>query len=212
MPPISATRTHHESESQAQYSPTQFRIPRRPTHRTMVAARIPVSSMPIPSNSFFQKTRSLFELASQCPSPPAPTSPLSSLFTVDKSSPSPPRRNPSRPTSLILSPAGYGDLIPKSLDGYGMPHTTKSSLHSPSSRYTYKRKEVELREERRGASETGKHHPFFFWLDSRSSWVRVGLKTVCITRIGARVWRRRSRYSGMRGRRMGIDHARVIGG
>jgi hypothetical protein len=62
---------------------------------------------------------------------------------------------------LILSPAGYDDLIPKSLDGYGMPHTTKSSLHSPGSRYTYKRKEVEIREERRGASETDKHHPFF---------------------------------------------------
>jgi hypothetical protein len=66
-PPVSATCMHHESESQAQYSPTQSRIPRRPTDRTMVAARTPVSSLPIPSNSFFQKTRSLFESTSQSP-------------------------------------------------------------------------------------------------------------------------------------------------
>jgi hypothetical protein len=55
-----------------------------------------------------------------------------------------------------------------------MPHTTKSSLHSPSSRYTYKRKEVELREERRGASETDKHHPFFFFLVRLSKLVGSG--------------------------------------
>jgi hypothetical protein len=80
-----------------------------------------VSSPSIPSNSFFQKTRSLFESASQSSSPPAQTRPLSSLFTVNKGSPSPPRRNPSRPTSLLLSSPGQDEIIPKSLDKDGRP-------------------------------------------------------------------------------------------
>jgi hypothetical protein len=42
-------------------------------------------------------------------------------------------------------------------------HTIKSSLHSPRSRYTHKRKEVWLRGQRRGASETEKQHPFLRW-------------------------------------------------
>ena len=122
--PVSATRSHHESESPEQYSPTQSRIPRRPTDRTVVAARTPVSSPSIPSNSFFQKTRSLFESASQSPSPPAPTRPLSNLFTVRNSptsSPSPPRRNPNRPNSLLLSSPGPDEIIPRSLDKDGKP-------------------------------------------------------------------------------------------
>jgi len=133
----------------------------------MVAARTPVSSMPIPSNSFFQKTRSLFESASQSPSPPAPTRPPSSLFTVDKCSPSPPRRNPSRPTSLILSSAGYDDLIPKSLDGYGIPPSPVFTIPAAGT----PTKERRLSYERRGEEPVRQiNTPFFLWIDSRSSW------------------------------------------
>lgn len=118
--PVSATRSHHSSEHDPT-SPTTSHIPRRPTDRTLAAARTPVSSPSIPSNSFFQKTRSLFESASQSPSPPASTRPLSSLFAVNKSSPSRPRRNPTRPTSLLLSSPGQDEIIPRSLDKDGRP-------------------------------------------------------------------------------------------
>jgi len=110
---------------------------------------------------------------------------------------------------LILSSAGYDDLIPKSLDGYGIPPSQVFTLPAAGT----PTKEKRLSYERRGEEPVRQINTPFFFVDRLSKLVvRVGLKTVCITRIGARVWRRRSRCLGMRGRRMGIDHGRVIGG
>ncbi|KAN0095950.1 hypothetical protein V8E51_014755 [Hyaloscypha variabilis] len=170
--PVSATRSHHESESPEQQSPTQSRIPRRPTDRTIVAARTPVSSPSIPSNSFFQKTRSLFETASQSPSPPAPTRPLSSLFTVRNSptsSPSPPRRNPNRPSSLLLSSPGQDEITPRSLDKDGKPPSPVFTLPSGSTPTKGKRLSYESRQE-----ESSKHRNSNSFLDGLSKLVGSG--------------------------------------
>ncbi|KAE9371006.1 hypothetical protein N431DRAFT_491472 [Stipitochalara longipes BDJ] len=170
--PVSATRSHHESESPEQYSPTQSRIPRRPTDRTIVAARTPVSSPSIPSNSFFQKTRSLFESASQSPSPSAPTRPLSSLFAVRNSpasSPSPPRRNPNRPSSLLLSPPGQDEIVPRSLDKDGKPPSPVFTLPAGSTPTKGKRLSYEGRQE-----ENGRHRNSNPFLDGLSKLVGSG--------------------------------------
>jgi hypothetical protein len=136
-------------------SPTSFpsRLPRRPTVSDRLStstnfSRTPVSSPSIPSNhnSFFQKTRSLFEQQSSpqnSPSPPPVSRPLSGLFTVGRrpqspttGSPSPKRTSTSRPSSLYISDTAKGGIVPKSLDKDGKPPSPAFSLHNSPSRKT----------------------------------------------------------------------------
>jgi hypothetical protein len=116
--PPSATHSQHD------YDPQPSRLPRRPTatDRTSIS-RTPVSSPSIPSNSIFQKTRSLFESSSTQPTTP-PTRPLSSLFNISgSSSPSPPPKpsslkSQSRPSSLHQTDEL---IVPRSLDAIPKP-------------------------------------------------------------------------------------------
>lgn len=118
-------------------SPSPSRFSRRPTltDRTIMgetptnSPSIPSSSSPsVPTPSFFQKTRSLFESPPRDTPQPPTTRPLSSIFNIRASgSPSPPpkpasMRSTSRPSSLYQTETETNDYImPRSLDANPKP-------------------------------------------------------------------------------------------
>jgi hypothetical protein len=159
-PFANTTQTYDSPISRTNSLPSQISLPQdrssSPSRRPTVSDRLststnfthtPVSSPSIASNhnSFFQKTRSLFEQQSSPQNSPSPTRPLSGLFTVGgrrpqsptitTGSPSPKRTSTSQPSSLYISDTvEEGGIVPKSLDRDGKPPSPAFiSLHnSPS--------------------------------------------------------------------------------
>ncbi|CZR67830.1 uncharacterized protein PAC_17729 [Phialocephala subalpina] len=154
--PVSRTNSMHEDLSEQPSSspfPSPSSLARRttgPSPPKIASSRTPVSSPSIPSNSFFQKTRSLFESASTSPTPsptPPPARPLSGFFSVGRSPPPPPPpRKTSRPSSLYQSESAMaeyneeedGEFIVRNLDGDGKPPSpvfipSRESSNTPSS-------------------------------------------------------------------------------
>jgi hypothetical protein len=119
--------THSQTGDDFQ-PPTPTRRSTATDRAPISTSRTPVSSPSVPSNSFFQKTRSLFESSStsQPPTPPT-TRPLSGLFNIRGSgSPSPPPKpaslKSSRPSSLYQVDNPAEELIvPRSLDAVPKP-------------------------------------------------------------------------------------------
>lgn len=141
--PISTTRSLRSNSPSHSLFPTDStpplppsRSPRRPTFPSPSSlAKTPVSSPSIPSSSFFQKTRSLFESSSRqdTQSTPPLTRPRSIVFN----SPSPPPKPSSlksRPSSMNYGRAPISSaeddelIVPRSLDGNGKPPSPAFTL------------------------------------------------------------------------------------
>ncbi|KAE8451619.1 hypothetical protein EG329_003076 [Mollisiaceae sp. DMI_Dod_QoI] len=127
--PVSAMRSLHEEPSSPFPPPSS--LARRPTSGFVIpkvsSSRTSISSPSIPGNSFFQKTRSLFESGAAQPASPSPR-PLSGFFSSGRSTPLTPPRKTSRRSSLHQTepPAEYneeddGEVLIRNLDGNGRP-------------------------------------------------------------------------------------------